>query len=146
MKSANITALAGSLLAAIGVFMPLATAANGFYFVSIQHLTGLPYMLYILPFMALAIATLSLYRNLPSARWWYISVASLGTIVAYISVDAARTQVSYLASSFGKLQLHGELGLGGFFILAGFIAIGVSGGISLGFPTKRKSRFNLNSN
>ncbi len=146
MKVTQIAALAGSVFATIGIFMPLATAANGYYFVSMQHLTGLANILYILPFVSLAIATIGLYKSFPSARWWHMCIGALGILVAYLSIYVAREQVSNLASSFGKYQVHGEIGLGGMFILAGFLAIGVSGAIALGFKVKRKGRFNLNSN
>lgn len=123
MKTASITALVGSVVAAGGAFMPLGTTANQAYFVSITHMNGLPNTLYILPVAALVVSVLALYQKFATAHWWYLTIATLGLLITYLSVNGAIEQVGM----FSRYSRDGQIGWGGIALFIGFLAIGISG-------------------
>lgn len=136
MKTANITALVGSLVAAGGAYMPLGTTANQAYFVSITHMNGLPNTLYILPVAALVVAVIALYQKFSTAHWWYLSIAALGLLITYVSVNGAIEQVG----AFARDYRGGQIGWGGIALFVGFFAIGTSGVSYFATGKKKASR------
>lgn len=88
----HVVALIVSTFAFLDAFFPLAEGEQ--VNASIIHLTGLPWLLYLLPLITLVIAVMALYRPIHSIPWWYMVVGGIGFLIGILAIAACRTTVN----------------------------------------------------
>ena len=93
-KMLNVAALIVSTLAFLDAFFPLAEGER--VNAAVFHLSGLPWLLYFLPLVTIAVSVLALYRRIVSTGWWYMIVGGIGLLIAMFSILSCMNSVDFI--------------------------------------------------
>ncbi|MDW8002971.1 MAG: hypothetical protein RMJ39_10005 [Deltaproteobacteria bacterium] len=84
------------VIALLGAFMPLASL--GQFYVNVHHLSGLPFLLYLLPLGIVALGILNIYKShVKYLRAWLISLAIIGLIITGLATLTGMGYLNYMA-------------------------------------------------
>jgi len=127
----NIIKVGLGTLCLVGCFLPMASA--GGFFVSIQHIGGLSWLLYPLALIALGLAVISVYKpEIRYLRLWTGIVALSGLLLTALTVSTGTSYVEYMANSFSsfsflrdnsqaKEKISASIGSGGVMAAIGYL-------------------------
>jgi len=91
------------VLCLVGGFLPMASAGD--YFVNINHIGGLSWLLYPLALVALGLAVTSIYKpDILYLRLWIGMVALAGLVLTALTVSTGTSYVEYMANSFSSFS------------------------------------------
>lgn len=117
----NVGALIVSILAFLDAFFPLAEGER--VNAAIVHLSGLPWLMYFLPLITIAVSVLALYRRIVSTAWWYMIVGGIGLLIAMISILSCMKTIDFIEGESSATTA-------GILLMVYYVAVIVVGGIT----------------
>jgi hypothetical protein len=83
-----------SVLALLGAFLPVASGGN--FYVNINHLKGLTYLLYAIVFVLLVLSVVNIYKEIKYIKIWFISASILGLVILLYSTVVGINTINYI--------------------------------------------------
>lgn len=137
MKNLNVIALIIGFGLFVGSWMPLATVADGSYYMSPIHIGGPTYLVYLLPFVVTGLAILGLVRPSMNMFWWYLGTALFGGVVVITSIIMALNQLEVFLNYIPDRSIY-QISVGaGRGAMAMVIGVGLLGILTIFFTAAK---------
>lgn len=96
----NIISVILGALALLSCFLPL--AAGGGIYLSVKHMNGYSYLLFLLAPLSIGLALAAIYKPaIAYLKLWTLLVAASGFVIAFVTVAEAVAGVNFLAEKVG---------------------------------------------
>ena len=131
MKKINVIVLVCAVLTLLGSLLPLAT--KGGIYIDLSHMSGLVYLLFVLPVYLLVVSIIALNGKISSLKSWYLPATITGLMLTLIACYAGLQQLESIAQfsngiAASVVDVQGESlpGVGAIILAFGYLASSIA--------------------